>query len=203
MLSVLTRPYCSLADVQGVAGVSDPDLDDKLVEAINPASRMIDEMCGRDFWFHDNTVTGHQIPRRSVIGSIVLLPFEIITLDKVSIDGSDIDAASAIFEEGGRTIESSGPWGAYPFAGSFEVFGTFGFALAEVDGEPVLTEPPASLPAPIRRAAALIAASLSNEWRKERVAPDGSRESLLEVRIPAEAVALLRQWDIRKRLSTF
>jgi hypothetical protein len=203
MDSVLIRPYCDLEDVQSVTGANDPEIDNTFIESINSASRMVDEVCGRDFWFHDHSTVNYMLNRRSVIGPIALLPFEIITLTDVGIDGAAIGIDNLFFDVGGRSIESATDFGGYPFAAKMELVGTFGFALQQVDGLPVLTAPPATLPSSVRRATALIAASLSGEWRKERVAPDGSRESLLEVRIPSEARALLRQWDLRKRLSTF
>lgn len=201
---IATRPYCNLADVQGVAGVTDSEYDDTLIEAINSASRMVEEMTGRNFWFNDHSATPYKVSRKSVIGPIALLPFEIITLTEVGVDGVLLDLADLNYDVGGRSIESTVSFGDYPFTGKMELSGTFGFPLAVDDNDdPVLTLPPPTIPSTVRRAAILIAAALSNEWRKERVAPDGSRESLLEVRIPSEVRTLLRQWDIRNRLSTF
>lgn len=200
MSVALVKPYCSLPDVQDVCGVSDPDLDDKLSGAINSASRLVDEMTGRDFWFHDHASTAYQVRRASVISDLVLLPFEIITLTEVNVDDSLLDLEDLYYEVGRDSIQNQAPWGAYPFTGTILLKGTFGFALAATD--PTISVPP-TMPASITRATALIAAALSGEWKKERVSPDGSRESLLEVRIPAEAKALLLQWDVRKKLATF
>lgn len=206
MPEVLDKPYCSLADVQGVAGVdgTESDSDDNLIKGINLASRTVDELCGRSFWFNDFTVDAYLVPRRQVIGDLAFIPFEVIELTEVKLDDVEIDLAEIYAPAGVMSLQYSGNWGSYPFTSKLELFGTFGFMLrVDGDDEPVLTEPPLTLPASIRRATALIAAAFSNEWRKDRVSPDGTRESLLEVRIPAEAKDLLRQWDIRKRFSTF
>ena len=200
----LYRPYCTLTDVQTVTGANDEGLDDTLNEAINHASRLVDEMTGRDFWFHefagDDTFV---VSRNAVIGGIALLPFEVITLTAVGVDGSGLDVDALHYRAGEMFIESSSPFGGFPFTSKLEVQGTFGYPLKIVEDVPVLTEPPPTIPMSIRRATALIAGALSGEWKKERVSPDGFRESILENRIPSEARALLKQYDIRKRLAVF
>jgi len=190
MASTLSRPYCSLSQVQRELGNHTPEIEDKLKDCINAASRAVDRICGRDFWFHDHTSSGYVVPRARVMGELVMLPFEVRTLTEVVLDDEVVDAEDYDYQVGKRVIELlEGTWGASPFRGTLTVFGTFGFPLAECASEQV---PPPTLFAEVSRATTLIAAAWSHEVRKEQVAITGERISLLESRIPPEVNGLLR-----------
>lgn len=192
-MAVLFKPYCSLSDVVQAVGNNEPEVENILVEAINLASRRIEDLCGRDFWSHDYTVNAYTVPRKLVASNVVLLPFEINTLTEVTIDGVSIDVASLSYAVGDTFFEYSLSFGSIPFTGTLTIKGLFGFPTTS------LTEPPATIPASIRRATTLIACAFSNEWRRERVAFDGSRESLLETKVPSEVNELVKPWIQRGR----
>jgi hypothetical protein len=200
MATHLYKPYCTVEEVQGMIGNNDPSLLDLLADAINQASRLVDETCGRDFWFHDHEDTGYQVPRSGVCGRVILLPFEVITLTEVTLDGSVTDMSTVSYEAGSMAVFGQTDWGALPFLGTIVVKGTFGFSVAPLN---TLTTPPTNHPSSIRRATLLTAAALSGEWRKERVGLDGDRQSILETRIPPEANTLLTPFKIRSRAVGF
>jgi hypothetical protein len=196
-MATLYKPYCSLEDVVQAAGNSEPEVSDIFIESINLASRRIDEICGRDFWSHDHLTDPYIVPRRRVIGNVVILPFEINSLTEVKLDTIEIDLASLSYAEGDTFFEYSSNFGSIPFTGELAIKGDFGFATT------LLTAPPALIPASIRRATILTACALSSEWRRERVAFDGSRESLLETKVPSEVNELVKPWIQRGRAVGF
>ena len=192
-MASLYKPYCSLLDVVQTAGNSEPELVDVFTDAINRASRRIDEVCGRDFWSHEHAVEPYIVARKHVVGKLVLLPFEINTLTEVKLDGVELDLASISYAQGDTFFEYASNLGSIPFTGELAIKGSFGFPTT------ALTTPPATVPASVRRSAILIACAFSNEWRRERVAFDGSRESLLETKVPSEVNELLKPWLQRGR----
>jgi hypothetical protein len=192
-MPVLDKPYCSLLDVVQTTGNSEPELQSIFVDAINLASRRVDELCGRDFWSHDHLTEPYVVARKRVAGLVVLLPFEINSLTEVKLDSVELDLASISYFEGDTFFESEASLGDIPFTGELAIKGSFGFPTT------VATEPPATIPASVRRATILIACAFSNEWRRERVAFDGSRESLLETKVPSEVNELLKPWMQRGR----
>ena len=196
-MATLDKPYCSLLDVIQTAGNSEPELAGVFVDSINRASRRIDEVCRRDFWGHDHTETAYIVSRKRVIGKVVLLPFEINTLTQVTLDGNDLDLNSITFEVGDTFFEYTSNFGQIPFTGELAIKGTFGFASVANN------LPPETIPASIRRATILIACAFSNEWRRERVSFDGSRESLLETKVPSEANDLIKPWIQKGRAVNF
>lgn len=200
MDATLDKPYCTVEEVQGIIGNDDASIISRLIDSINQASRLVDEMCGRDFWFHDHSATPYQVVRANVSGRVILLPFEVITLTAMTQDGAAVDMSTVGYEVGSRTIFGQTSWGAYPYLGTITVTGTFGHGLALYNPT---TTPPASLPAPIVRATSLIASAICGEWRKERVGIDGDKQSMLETRIPSEATSLLAPYRVRGRAVGF
>lgn len=210
----LTQPYTAVEDVQKETKNSSSSETTWYETCISQASRMVDEHCLRDFWFHDHSSTAYRLPRSRVIGGMAILPFPIITLTDLWVY-SDInqgatandlyDSDEYYFESGDNIIRAESEsilahqrntpgnavFGSYPFKGFFEIKGTFGYTL---DGTNPNTTPPPTLPGEVRRATTLIAAALSNENRKEVVSLDGGIESILDTRIPQEAMMLLKRW---------
>jgi hypothetical protein len=292
-MATLYQPYCSLDDVVQAAGNSEPEVSDIFIESIELASRRIDEICGRDFNFHNHSIDPYIVPRRRVIGNVVMLPFEINSLTEVKLDGVEIDLASLSYAEGDTFFEYSSNFGSIPFTGELAIKGTFGFTASPsirvtgsltsaipreaitfpilhyegiLNGKPSYrsgnsvcywetpgnawvmryddTNPtyaswysfqnvaspelvtswnpgtseqgggtititksfigsPTFIPASIRRATILTACAFSSEWRRERVAFDGSRESLLETKVPSEVNELVKPWIQRGRAVGF
>lgn len=209
----LVRPYCTIADVQQECGNSDPAENTWYRDCINQASRYVEEVCGRDFWYHDysgettgegeNAVTApfYSVPRADVIGDQIFLPFPIITLSSLWVyadrtaEPTEADLwlpSEYTWENGklGRAIITSedGPFGEHPFRGAVRLAGYFGFLLSAENPD---STPPIFLPASIRRATWLIASAISGNRSVEEIGLDGSKVSLLEKSIPKEALTLL------------
>lgn len=201
----LEKPYCTLLDVQSETKNSGTENDDLYLSCINAASRYIDTYCRRDFWFHDYTTTAYRVPRGSVIGNSIALPFSIIDLTEVryvadaTVTPSSAHTLSEIeyyFEEGRSTISISSTVEInYPFDGRMEVYGEFGYSLSlDENNDPIVTQPPYDIPAAVRRAATIIAAAWSNERRLESVALDGSKSSILDNTVNKEVFSLLERF---------
>ncbi len=198
----LERPYCSISDVSGETQNSDAP--DSLYEnAINTASRYVEEYCQTDFWFHDYSSTALEVPRSWVTKNIVTLPWPIITLTDLwvysdreigAVDNDKFDFDEYYFDVGRSQIRAEGGvFGEqHPFVLNMELKGTFGYPITDNE------TPPATLPQSIRRACTLIAANFSGENNKQVVGLDGVVTSMLDTSVPSEATMLLkkyRQWS--------
>lgn len=188
MPETLQRPYCTVLAVQQEIGNNDPDLVDQITLSINAASRAIDRMCRRDFWFHDHEDEAFKVPKRLICGSVILLPFEIITLTELVEDEDVIPEDEYDFDEGSKLLSKTG--GEFPLDVRVYVKGTFGFEVTDNESPPALIYPEVS------RACVLIASAWSQEWRKEKIDLAGQRESLLDTKIPSEVGTLLRPFVI-------
>lgn len=200
--TTLVRPYCTLEDVQEITGNDDPDSVERLLRAINSASRMVEDECSRDFWFHDHATEGLKIEKAAVIGTTVFLPFPVLTLTEVTIDGEVADLEAIEFVVGEPYLKQSTSWGSYPFTSVMILKGTFGYELPAPVVDTMLA-PPTNIPESIRRSTSLIAAAFSGLWNRERIGQDGSRDSMLETRVPSEVATLLRKWKRKGRLVNF
>lgn len=207
-MSELTKPYCTLLDVQSENKNSEPENDPIYIDCINLASRYIDDKCRRNFWYTDATSTAYKVPRSSVIGNDILLPIPIIDIAEIRyMEDPTVTSSSAFalteidyyYEDGSNriSVSSTTPLG-YPFEGRIELFGEFGYLLAEDEnGDPILTEPPVGIPSAIRRATTIVAAAWSNQRRVENVALDGSKSLILDNTISKEVDVLLSPWVFR------
>jgi hypothetical protein len=190
----LDRPYCTVQQLRDFISNDNPDLEAKFEEAVNRASRYVDQRLGASSWFQDYSVTAYPVDKRDVLDSFILLPFPIITLTEVVQEGETLaegEEDDYQFTVGERTIRSNGTWGAIPYTGSIiRIKGTFGYALSEIDAN---NTPPPSLPFDINDAAIRIAAVLSGMWKKSSRSIDGSSETVLVQSIPREVEASLRK----------
>lgn len=189
-------PYCSLLDVQVQIGNSKEEITELLVSCIEQATSFIDNYCKRSWqpisYTADNPLKVHP---KFIIEDTILLPFPVQNL--TSLMDKDSSGKSILLEdiewyEANRTIIA-------PRKLVLPVFveGEFGYP-SEEEGQPSK-----SLPALIRRAATLIASSLSGEYRKERVGLDGNTINILETQIPKEAITLLSSFRCGDSYTTF
>jgi hypothetical protein len=140
-----------------------------------------------------------------VLGNEVILPFPILSITELrhmadatetSSSDSALDELDYYFETGKASISISSTESInYPFDGKMELYGTFGYTLSE-DLE---LAPPLDIPAGVRRACTIIAASWSAERRLEQMALDGSRVSIADSSIGKEPIALLERFVFRVR----
>lgn len=191
----LLNPYCTLGQLQKELKNDDADTDDDVLawhqDCINRASRFVDDYTHRDFLYHNHASSALAVEPTWIIGEEIWFPWPIRTLTELTIDGTAQSSDDYTFKVGKRTlfnIES------LPVvkneSGYVSVKGTFGYG----DGVDT-TAPPndTSFPYGITRATILIAAAFSADNRKEVAALDGSRTSLLDTNIPAEAYRLLNR----------
>lgn len=79
----LYKPYATLMQVQAELRNEEPEDVDAIKNAINSASRMMDEFCNTDFWYHDHSGTGLRILPEWVQGDAIFLPWPIKTVTEV------------------------------------------------------------------------------------------------------------------------
>lgn len=194
----LLNPYCTVAKVRselrnsiasGQAGhVTDPVIED----AINAASRLIDEHKGRDYLYHNHSVTPLHIGRHSeaVFGDTLFLPYRpIITLTVVEVQGETwtVDEDYVVSADGESLVSIARD--AWPVGATAEYWtqltGTFGYLQAAA------TDVPTGLPARIEKACVIIAANLTGYAQKDVRGLDGAPVSILDKTIPKEAMRLL------------
>tara|TARA_R110002110_G_scaffold59360_1_gene168062 strand:+ start:90 stop:710 length:621 start_codon:yes stop_codon:yes gene_type:complete len=195
--------YCSLASVHRETGNSDADLEDWFEECINKASRWIDDYCLRDFLSHDYSSSPFTVPERDAVGDTLFLDWPIVTLTKVTAGSDDGEVDTGLYNfnvkdrsvrlrDGNHWIGKATPanqeLGNYSLAWQvtntafnvpIKLTGTFGYT----------TPPPA-----INTACTRIASAWSHEKRRESVAPDGNRVSILNEQVPSEVEELLKRF---------
>jgi hypothetical protein len=134
----------------------------------------------------------------------VFLPWPIVTLTKLWVyddrtvgkTDNDLWASTDYYFEtsdekqaGKITAENGALFGEYPFVRNMVLEGTFGYDEEE-DPEAV----PALLPANVRKATAIIAATYSLERRLEQTNLEGNRIELIELNIPTDVYKLLNKF---------
>lgn len=202
--TTLLRPYCTLLSVQQVTGNSEADGVEQILRSINEASRLIEDQCETDFWFHDHTETALKVAQGSIVGKVAFLPYPILSLTEVLVDDLSIDLAETDFDVGKPYLRSViTDWGSIPFTGKMLLKGTFGYILSDPPVLNGLVQPPTNVPESIRRAAMLMAAAMSGLWHRERVGIDGDKTTMLETRIPGEVDSLLKKWKRKGRVVGF
>jgi len=198
----LNKPYCTLLQLQKELKNTDADEEDTIKDwhhdCINRASRLIDEYCQRDFWYHDRTSGGDgvlEVPKQYVKRRHIFLPWPIITINTITLDDTAWDAEDFRANVGESRITYYTDISFVDFEDNdwLTIDGTFGYTIADT------TQPPtdATFPEAIRRACIHIAAALTGDMRKEVQALDGSKVSLLDTRIPPEAAKLLKRFKRR------
>jgi hypothetical protein len=187
-MTTLDRPYCSLEDVQKETRNSDNENSEWYRTCINRASRWVEDYTRRVFRFQDKQANGYTVRERDIAGDCVYLPWPVITVDSVAVDGVTVPSADYVYYAGDRFIRlRAGDW---PSTHNMVVKGTFGYG-ASTDTS---TDVPSDLPASVRRACIIVAGAWSHEKRREVVTPEGDTTSLLDERIPDEAKQLLNRW---------
>lgn len=213
----LDKPYCSLLDVQKETKNSGTELTDWYNTCINTASRWVEEHCRRDFRFHDYSEGEDPliVPRRWIMGDTVYLPWPIITITKLWVysdriigkTDSDLWAATDYYFETderkqlGKISSEAGEFGefprrgirhfvSHPFRPNMVLEGTFGYPNADAEGVDETTIP-LGLPSSVRKATAVIAATMSMERRLEQTNLEGNRIELIELNIPRDVYKML------------
>lgn len=135
----LVRPYATLRDVQRECrNVDTGSAEDDMREAINQASRMVDDMVNRDFFYHDHASSALRINSSWITANTIYLPWPILTLTEVKLNGEVQDAEGWVWEndahgcKAGRIIRKG-----YAWSGEILEGGSNGFDFPLTDFSPV------------------------------------------------------------------
>ena len=191
-MAKLENPYCEVDDVRGVLRNNIPSAEGEIIGSINAASRYIDQWLGRDFKFHDYSVTPFRVLRDHCFDDEIVLPYSpIITLTSLIYAGQayvlDTDYYLPEDNRGRKRVIKSltGAWpDSYPPSNLILVYGTFGYPQTDRTGAYSTQAVPAGMPAEIRQAAQQIAALMTGRLQKEVIGVDGSKQAVTENQIP-------------------
>lgn len=196
----LYNPYCTVSDVTG--HTKNSDLSTSVLEtSINLASRYIEEYTSRLYHFYDYGANGFRVNKLDFLnGTHIYLPFPVITLSQLSVEGSSVPTSDYTYSVKPSTYKHRSyieitTTTTYDFLNQTNevastnavVFGTFGFTAIDSISVPDDSQ----FPAGIRRAATLIASVFTEMKRSEQIALDGSRVAIAEYSIPDEAHSIL------------
>lgn len=188
MPTTLLRPYCTVSEVRAVCGNTDSSIEDKLKDAINNASRFLEDLLKRDFVLHDYSsdalVVRKQAVQKLILGLELYLPYSpVIEITEISEDGTvltehddyEIDTKLGIVLRVGAAA-----WG-----DEIAIKCKLGYNNAAD-----VTLPAPELVGPVREACAKIAAAWSGENKREQIGFDGKKVPLTDKTIPKDA------WDL-------
>ncbi len=205
-MATLVKPYTTVESLKNEMRlrIEDTTHDAWLQECINTASRMIERMTGRSFWFHDHSEVGSEleVPESGLVDEMIYLTMPIITLTAVlvgdeALDDDDYKIRTAGLSALGGAIQIEGITSTWFASTSLELGvelrGTFGYALAVEN--PTITPPPL-IPGEINRAATLIASALSGMNQREQISYTGERQSVADTRIPKEVPDMLKPFKV-------
>lgn len=192
----LSTPYCTLQDLKDELRNDDSEIKPEVLtrheEAINQASRLVEDWCLRDFTYHDHSSTPYTVLEREVIGDMIYLAWPIKTLTLVTVDGDTI-SVDDYRVSGGKGIKYAFEWPDFPFDNDsfIQLTGTFGYThttLTTIPEDPLF-------PIGVRRATTIIAATLTGDYRKEIPNREGGGiTSLLVNDIPTQAKKMLNRY---------
>lgn len=189
----LLRPYTTVERVRDFVGNYDSENEDRFIDAINRASRLVEAETKVWWWFFDFSSTAYDVPRRDVLDSVIVLPWPILTLTEVVQDDTTLTEGASegdyFFDVGETVVRSSASWGGIPYSGTITMRGTFGYALDEADPTGA---PPPTLPADINEMATEIAAVFSGFWRRSIRAADGTSDTAIVQTVSNQTMARLR-----------
>ncbi len=182
----LLRPLCSVAQVRAELGNQEVNIEEKLMIAINTASRYVEDVTGRDWVLHDYTSSPLVLRRNAgnaILDELLFLPLAPV-VEVLSIaddyegltdhDDFEVDAKTGIVTRIGSR------WGTV-----VTFTGKLGYEITAAD------VPPVGLPGNLCMAVVKIAAAWSGEMRRENVGFDGKKTLLADKRIPTDAYDLL------------
>jgi len=193
----LSKPYCTVADVQSYTG--DSSISTSTCEdAINYASRFVEQHCRRSFWYQDHTSSAFTIDYRDITPEMIFLPWPIITLTEVKQEDSVLETDAYTGMSDGRIRlrkNSSSYWQSirrnkYLFNSELDITikGTFGYTISGVTAPPT----DADFPASVRRAAIIIASAFTDENEEAPIYGQGAPIPIKD--IPEEAYKLLKEY---------
>lgn len=197
-------PYCTIEDVWRETRNAGPELTEKYIDCIDLASRYVEDYCRRDFKYHVYEGDDfYRVNQRAVLLDEVYLPFPILELNglwvhdhgKAPAEGQAWESSDYFYTESQtasrssiRTANNSLQFGEYPFRQVMSLQGKFGYTKEA--GEIISSK----LPSSIRKATAVIAATISVERRLEQTNLEGNRIELIELIIPRDTFDMLKRF---------
>lgn len=189
----LTNPYCTTAQV--AAECRNSNIDATVLEhAVNHASRIVDDLCGRTFFQHSFTAPAELricACDKLIYGTQLWLPrWPIIDLASVTAGGVEwVEDTDFITRDGRVLVSLVGDW---PESNDptecVLVEGDFGYAQ---DAE---TDVPDGIPEAVTRATIMLAANLTGYNQKDVLDQMGMRQTLTERGVPKDALKILGKW---------
>ncbi len=163
--------------------------EDELYRAIDRASRWVDDYTGKDYFFHDHSVTPLVLTQfdQRILGNTIFLPYaNVLTITEVSVDDTVLVVTDDyIVGQGskmGQIFRASGEWVASAGA---SIKGTFGYAQASSDLVPT------GLPQTIKTATRWVAAAMSGRNKLDGLDANGQPASMVLTEIPEKVFKLL------------
>lgn len=199
-MPLVTNGYCSLEALQKETGNSDEDLVSWFEECIVSASRWIDDYCYRDFVVHNHATIAYTVKQSEVIGDTIFLAGPIQSLTELKSGDMVVDNSLFDWEVGKRTIRliDGSHWISTNTSRKDSLGYGMAWEIARVGyAMPITVKCVYGFPTPpmaVQIACCRIAAAWSHEKRREKMAMDGTRTSLLDERIPEEATTLLKRF---------
>ncbi len=128
----LVNPYCSLAQVQAELRNSTEAAESELVDAINQASRWIDEYKNQDYFLHDHAEDALLIDKfdDAILRDTLFLPYKpTLTLGSVTVAEElwTLDEDYVVKENPTRLIAVGGIWPLCAATDRVAILGTFGY----------------------------------------------------------------------------
>jgi len=194
---VLVNPYCTLAELR--LELKNSQQKDKTTEAmilaINDASRWVDRKMNQDYFEHvfatDEAALKFDQFDDCVINEEIFLPYRpVISITEVKLGDAVLVAESDYVAKEYKLISLNGCWNLSRVFRRLVVKGRFGYSQT-VDDELQTWRVPQGVPAFVRTAARLAAASLSGYNRKEVIGIDGTKTDFIDRTIPKTAYDLL------------
>lgn len=205
----LNKPYCTISDLKEYIGNSELD-DGFYAQSINQASRMVETITGKNFWYSDFRFVDYKPKKEDIFEYKIFLPFPIRSIISLIIEDNIVDknkydfipitdyndprnfyieavTDSQISKFG--SVDSQPKYVVNERTLAVKIRGEFGYKVKDTLSIPT----DANFPPDVRRATTMIAGTLTGKFMKQSLDLDGNRQNILETMIPHDAVKLLKK----------
>jgi hypothetical protein len=185
----LENPYCSLLQLQQEIKNTDAGLEDQLHDAINRASRWIDDYRRCDFFQHDYSSSALVLDRfdECVFDEKLFLPYRpVIEVTEVKVCGETWVSGTDYVVKSNTIISLRGSW---PIANPPTDVAAIKCKLGYVQASSAAV--PTGLPKVINQACILVAAAFCGHNVKDHVSLDGTKTAVNDRSIPKSVYDML------------
>jgi len=199
----LNKPYCTIADLKAYIGNSEFE-DGFYAQSINQASRMVETIAGKNFWYSDFRFVDYRPKKEDIFEDKIFLPFPIRSIVSLKVEGdiiakdqyefipiTDYEDPRNFYIEAIANSENTteSKYVINERTLSVKIRGVFGYKVSDTLNMPT----DANFPPDVRRATTMIAGTLTGKFMKQSVDLEGNRQNILETMIPMDAVKLLKK----------